>query len=187
VWGAADYADAVAAAAREVDEGPYLLVGHSFGGRVSAHLAADHPDLVAGVVFVGTPLLRNENAGRPKLAYRLVRSAHRRKLVPDATMERYRQKYGSADYRAAEGVMRDVLVRTVAEDYRTQLGRITAPVGFCWGELDTAAPADVARRAAELVADPVMVEIVPGIGHDVHRDAPEALQRVIDAVARAVR
>ena len=35
-------------------EGPALVVGHSFGGAVALVLAADRPDLVSGVVLLGS-------------------------------------------------------------------------------------------------------------------------------------
>jgi pimeloyl-ACP methyl ester carboxylesterase len=184
-WGAAGYADRVAELLRDAEVGPVLVVGHSFGGRVAAHLAADHPELVSGVVFIGTPLWRSAPAGKGPLAYRAVRRLRRLKLVPESVLESRRQRYGSADYRAADGVMRDVLVTVVNEDYRPQLSRIGVPVGFCWGAADTAAPASVATAAAELVAHCVTCDIVDGAGHDVHRSHPDRVAMVVDAVAGA--
>ena len=186
-WGAADYADAVATMLRDLDGGPVLVVGHSFGGRVAAHLAAAHPDLVSGVVFVGVPLLRQAASNKPAPLYRAVRAAHRMHLVPESTMERMRQRYGSRDYNAASGRMREVFVRVVAEDYREQLQQCDCPAAFCWGANDTAAPPAIAREAATLVRHLVRLDILDGVGHDVHRDAPEALISAIDAVAQAAR
>lgn len=186
VWGAARYAETIAQLLTEAQLGPVLVVGHSFGGRVAAHLAADHPDLVSGVVFAGAPLLRSDGP-KPSspLPYRIVRGLRRMKLVPESTLDAMRQRYGSADYRAARGVMRDILVTVVNEDYREQLAAIRAPVGFCWGADDTAARAEVARRAAELVPHCVVLDIVDGVGHDVHLTAPDRLAAVIDQVAAA--
>lgn len=185
-WGAGRYADQVADLIRVAELGPLLVVGHSFGGRVAAHLAADHPALVSGVVFAGAPLLRVATSGSSApLPYRVVRRLRRMRLIPESTLDAMRQRYGSADYRAASGVMRDVLVTVVNEDYTDQLGRISCPVGFCWGANDTAAPADTARRAAAIVANCVAVDIVDGVGHDVHRSAPDRLRTMIDAVHEA--
>ena len=36
-------------------EGPFVLVGHSYGGWMAQLLASRHPDLVAGLVLVDTP------------------------------------------------------------------------------------------------------------------------------------
>jgi pimeloyl-ACP methyl ester carboxylesterase len=103
-------------------------------------------------------------------------------VVSDARMEAQRRKRGSADYRNAQGVMRDTLVRQVNEDYREQLGRVRCHVEMVWGEDDTAATVAMAREAAGLLAD-AHLEVLPGIGHDTPRDAPGALR---DAVTRAL-
>jgi pimeloyl-ACP methyl ester carboxylesterase len=86
------------------------------------------------------------------LAFRLAKKAHQLGLLSDAKMEEQRRLRGSADYRNAEGVMRDTLVRLVNEDYRTELGRIDAPVEMVWGASDSAAPLLMAREASELLA-----------------------------------
>lgn len=184
-WGTAAYADRIAELLVEQATGPVLVVGHSFGGRVAAHLAADHPELVSGVVFIGTPFWRSSARSKGPLRYRVVRRLRRVRLIPESTLDAARRRYGSADYLAAEGVMRDVLVTAVNEDYRPQLARIGAPVGFCWGAEDTAAPAELATAAAQLVDCCVVCEIVDGAGHDVHRSHPDQLRTVVDAVAAA--
>jgi pimeloyl-ACP methyl ester carboxylesterase len=184
-WGAREYAERVAEFIRESNGGPYLVVGHSFGGRIAACLAADHRDLVVGVVFIGVPLLRATPTSKSPLRYRLVRAARRMGLLSERRLEAARQRYGSQDYRNARGVMRDVLVRLVNEDYRDELARISCPVGLLWGSHDTAAPPAIARRAQSLLAHVAAIEIVEGAGHDVHRDSPDDVCRVIAAVAEA--
>jgi len=187
VWGGAEYAECLAGALGELAlPRPLVVVGHSFGGRVAVCLAAARPDLVDGLVLCGVPLLRLHPAARPSLGYRMVRAAHRWHLVSDAAMERRRHRSGSADYRNADGIMRDVLVRTVNETYEQQLRAVHCPTSFLWGEGDTAAPADVARRASELVSQVVDVEIVVGAGHDVHREHPERVRAHVDAVVERV-
>lgn len=161
-WGSEQYADAVAAALDGLP--PVILVGHSFGGRVAVRLAAKHPELVAGIVLTGVPLLRLTAAPRASASYRLVRWLARRGLVSQSVLEAQRHKHGSADYRAAQGVMRDVMVRVVAETYDDDLARITAPVRMVWGEKDTAAPPDAGLAASALVANATF-RVVPGAGH----------------------
>ncbi len=68
-------------------------------------------------------------------------------LVGDERMERARQRYGSADYRAARGVMREVLVTAVHETYEAQLEEIVQPVHLVWGADDPDVPVEIANRA----------------------------------------
>jgi pimeloyl-ACP methyl ester carboxylesterase len=133
----------------------------------------------------GVPLLRPQSAGRPKATLRIARWANQRGLVSETRVDKLRERYGSADYRAAHGVMRAVLVRSVAEDYSEALARVQAPVGFCWGERDTAATVDVAKRAAALVQNVCCFDVVDGVGHDVILQAPDRARRALDQVVEA--
>jgi pimeloyl-ACP methyl ester carboxylesterase len=161
-WGSADYAEHLAAGL--AGSGPFLLVGHSFGGRVAVRIAAQHPELVSGLVLTGVPLVRATPAPQPRLALRAAKRLHAAHVLPGSVVDRLRRRGGSADYQAAQGVMRDVLVRVVGEDYREDLARIAVPVHMVWGEHDDAAPVAGARLAAELIPD-VRLDVVPGAGH----------------------
>lgn len=147
-WGAREYAELLAPL---LEGGGWTVAGHSFGGRVAVHLAAGWPSLVDRVVLTGVPLLRRAPSGKAPLAFRLAKRAHAAGLLSDARMEAERRKRGSADYRSAEGVMRDTLVKVVNEDYREQLVGIEAPVEMVWGASDTAAPLEMAREAQALL------------------------------------
>lgn len=182
-WGSVEYAEHLAQAL--AGTGPYVVVGHSFGGRVAVRLAADHPELVASLVLTGVPLVRAAPAPRPALGLRVLKRLHAAHLVPASLLERVRRSSGSADYRAADGVMRGVLVRVVGEDYREDLARLAAPVRMVWGEADDAAPLAGARLAAALVpgAD---LRVVPGAGHLLTGELETAVTvAVADAVAEA--
>jgi pimeloyl-ACP methyl ester carboxylesterase len=159
---------------------PVVLVGHSFGGRVAVHLAEQRPAAVGGLVLTGVPLLhRAHRRGRPALRYQLGRLMHRWGLVNDTFLEGLRDKYGSADYRAASGVMRDILVKVVNESYEKQLRSISAPVDLVWGDGDDAAPPEIATRAEALLADARMT-LLGGTDHFVPSAAPAALREAID-------
>lgn len=177
-WGSADYAASVARALSgpEGPRRPVVVVGHSLGGRVAVHLAAAHPELVAGLVLCGAPVAPQVGPrSRPSLAFRLVRALHRAGLVRDGTMERARQRHGSSDYRAASGVMRQVLVRLVAEDYADALAAVRGPVELVWGDDDTSAPLLGARWLAEQLPD-ARLTVCPGAGHLVPTTAPGELR-----------
>lgn len=178
--GAAGYADAVAPVLAEM-AGPVVVVGHSFGGRVAVHLAAAHPESVAGLVLSGVPLVRPPGATSrtPAAAYRLARALHRRGLLGDARMEARRRRHGSADYRAATGVMRGVHVRVVNETYEEQLGAIACAVELVWADDDAEVPPAVARAALALLAD-AELSIVAGAGHLTPLTAPAALRAAVE-------
>jgi pimeloyl-ACP methyl ester carboxylesterase len=173
-WGSADYGSAVGAVLEEM-EGPIVLLGHSFGGRVAVHLANQRPESIGALVLTGVPLLRpSGRRASVAPAYKVVRRLHRMGIIPDATMEAARQRHGSADYRAAQGIMRQVLVRTVNETYGEQLDGVRCPVHLVWGADDTAAPLEMAQRALARVADGDL-DVFPGVGHLTPLEIPGAL------------
>ena len=179
VWGSREYAELVAAALP--DGGPFVVVGHSFGGRVAVRLAAANPERVRALVLTGVPLVRAAPPPRPALALRVAKRLRAAHLLPSPVLDRLRRRGGSADYQAADGVMRGVLVRVVNEDYRDDLSAITAPVHLVWGADDDAAPVAGARLAAELLG--VEVEVVPGAGHLLEGDLAGAVRgAVLDAI-----
>lgn len=166
VWGSARYAQELGPVLDEMAS-PVVVAGHSFGGRVAVHLAQQRPAQVAGLVLTGTPGLWPVPGGpsrRPAPRYRLGRWLHRRGLLSDARMEDLRQRYGSADYRAAQGVLRDILVAVVNERYDDVLRSLTCPVRLVWGDDDPAAPVAAPRLAAAALEHVALTE-VPGAGH----------------------
>ena len=173
--GAAAYADAVEPLLTECAS-RVVVMGHSFGGRVGVELAVRHPDAVAALVLCGVPLLRRSDqpTARPALRFRLARALHRRRLLGDGTMERMRQQFGSADYRNATGVMRDVLTAVVNETYEAQLSQISQPTELVWGRLDNTVPVEIAERAAQILAD-ARLTVLDDVGHFVPTEAPDAL------------
>lgn len=182
--GSAGYAAVVAPVLEDLAAagGPLVVVGHSFGGRVALHLAAEHPGAVAALVLTGVPKLVASTAPstKPAIGYRVARALNRRGLLPDARMEELRKKSGSADYRNASSVtMRNVLVTVTNENYEEQLRASSCPIELVWGEVDTAAPLDVATHAAILVGDRATLTVLPGIDHFTPVKAAEALAAAI--------
>lgn len=178
VFGADAYADILVGMLDSFDRPP-VLVGHSFGGRVAVCLAAKHPDRVGSLILTGVPLIRLQTGQGPAAGYRFVRWLNRIGLITDERMEREKRSRGSEDYRAATGVMRDILVKVVNESYEGHLNRINSHVHLLWGENDSDVPLSVAEAAQALIDD-CSLEILPGVGHFVPLEAPEALRAAIE-------
>lgn len=184
VWGTKDYAALTAEAVASLGA-PQILLGHSFGGRVAVRLAASWPDLVSGLVLTGVPLLRKKPAAvLPARHFRIARWGHRHGLVSEARMEKLRQRYGSADYRRASGIMRSILVRVVNESCEEDLARIKCPVELVWGSNDTETPLTAAREACKLVPQARMV-VIAEAGHMTPLTASDALRESVGRLVRA--
>ena len=184
VIGAEGYAELVSPILSEFEEPP-VLVGHSFGGRISVCLAARFPERIGPVILTGAPVVRITPSRPPKLSYRIIRSLSKARIVSDKRMEKLRRQSGSADYRSATGVMRDILVKVVNESYEPQLRDMQSQVLLLWGDSDGEVPVSVARTTAEIIGatgDEPELRVLEGVGHHVPVEAPEELRKAIDSV-----
>jgi pimeloyl-ACP methyl ester carboxylesterase len=182
--GARHYADLILPTLREIGDGPFVLVGHSFGGRVGLVVASQHRELVDELILTGVPLVRLRAPAKAPLAYRTVRWLAQRHLVSPRRLERARHKYGSRDYRNAEGVLRQVLVANVQETYEPELSALEVPVTFLWGSDDSEVPREVAIRAASLVKGTANVRVLEGVGHFVPLEATDELVSIVREALR---
>lgn len=186
VLGAHGYADIVARLLPEFERPP-VVVGHSFGGRVAVCLAASSPNRIGPLVLSGVPLVRSAPSAPPVLAYRLVRALNRWGIISDERLEAEKRKRGSADYRAASGVMRDILVKVVNEDYRGELEGMRSEVTLLWGEEDREVPpvtATTAREIMEQAGISVRLEIITGVGHHLPSERPQTLREAVEEMMR---
>jgi pimeloyl-ACP methyl ester carboxylesterase len=180
-WGFGEYAESLVPLFDEPGAlaDRVVVVGHSFGGRVAVRLANLVPDRIERLVLTGVPLLdRRDRVTKPATAYRLVRRLHRMGLVGESRLRAMQERYGSPDYRAAQGVMRGVFVRLLSEQYTEDMAAIGCPVELVWGDGDTEVPLEVAERAVGLFPN-ARLATLPGVGHLTPTEAPRQLRSVI--------
>jgi len=166
-----------------------VLVCHSFGGRVALDLAARRPDLVGGLVLMGSAGVRPKRSKTYYLklySYKAIRGLSK---VPGFSwllsdfIEQYRVKYGSSDYKKASEVMRKTLSSVVDEDLTGVMGGIKAPTLLIWGEKDTATPVEHGRVMESLIpgakAPGGGLIVYEGLGHYAFlQKAPETLKAI---------
>jgi len=179
-WSPADYAKWLT---QGIDpERPPVIVGHSFGGRIAIRLAAGYPHLVKSLVLTGVPVGKRLSQKKPPLQLRLVKTLRTMGLVTEARVDALRKKFGSADYNAAHGVMREVLVKAVNEDYFDDLSEIAHHVDLVWGEKDVPAPVALAQKADSVLAHSSLT-VVAESAHLLDENLRKALT---EAITRAV-
>lgn len=124
-----------------------ILVGHSFGGRVSVKYASMYE--VEKVVLL-SPALRGHD--RKGLKTKVLKSL---KKVPGINkLEGWAKNHiGSRDYKAASPMMKKVLVNTVNEDLSDDAKNIKAPVILIYGNLDSEVPEEDTKEYERLIPD----------------------------------
>lgn len=170
-WSIFDYRDFVKQILTELDVKNPIMIGHSFGGRVSIAYASEYP--VEKVVLFGSPCIEKDKTKSFKV--RMLKTA---KKVPGlrSIAEKMKKYMGSEDYRNATPIMRNILVKTVNQDLSEQAKKISAPVLMIWGDLDEAAPLEDAKELEKLIPDAGLV-VLPGCTHYAYL---EALPQVIN-------
>ena len=168
VWGVEEYTRSVEALAKaEGIENP-ILIGHSFGGRVSiVYASRNKTQKIILVDAAGVKPRRSLSYYRKVYTFKLLK-----RILPlivgrkraEAMIEARRSKAGSSDYNQATPMMRAILSKCVNEDLCHLMPKIEAPTLLFWGEMDTATPLADAKRMEKLIPDAGLVT-VSGAGH----------------------
>jgi len=95
-------------------------------------------------------------------------------------IERMKNKHGSADYRKASPLMKQVLVKTINEDLTDMLPNINVPTLLVWGDMDTATPLSDAKIMEDKIPDAGLV-ILKNTGHYSFLEDFYTFSRVIDS------
>lgn len=136
-----------------------IVIGHSFGGRV-AIVYASRNDTQKLVLF-GSPCVRANDSESFKV--KVLKSL---KKVPGINkLEGFAKKHiGSRDYKNASEVMRKILVNVVNEDLSECAKKIVAPTLLIWGDNDTEAPLEDAKKLEKIIADAGLI-VLPNSTH----------------------
>ena len=152
-----------------------VLIGHSFGGRISVKLAAEYPELLdKKLVLIGTPgFPRRKNLYQTLRVFSLKYLAKILKLIDSVFSTKFFQnyfvpKFGSADYQQA-GSLRKLLVKTVNENLSSFAEQIKLKTLLLWGETDEQAGLEQAHSYHSAIKDSEL-RIVKYHGHEPFAD-----------------
>ncbi len=171
-WDTIHYTDLVQQYILDRLTGSVLLVGHSFGGRVSVRLGARRLAQVRGLVLMGVPGLPLPRWSRRWVRRTSIRTLRRmliglKPVLGEAPIQWHTARFGSKDYLAA-GALRSVLVKVVNEDLTESAQSIASPVLLIWGTDDTETPIWLARRYQSLLGGRATLELLPHKDHHLY-------------------
>jgi 2-succinyl-6-hydroxy-2,4-cyclohexadiene-1-carboxylate synthase len=172
----------------------FVLCGYSLGGRVALHVALAHPERVSRLVLVAStagiddPLLRAERReADEQLAADLERGTieefaerwMRQPLfagMPPGAARHWRAAILRNDPGALAAALRGIGAG-VMEPLWARLGELPMPATLIAGERDGRYAA-IGRRLAAALPDARLL-VVPGAGHGLPREAPQAVAAAI--------
>lgn len=184
-WSILDYTKLVLHFADHCALDHIYLFGHSFGGRLGLVLGADHPQRIIRMALANSAGVRSTPSHQAQfrlLMYRTALNALRRAgLTASADKLRswYGDRYGSPDYRAVQGTMRETFVRVVNDDLLPYAARVQVPTLLFWGDRDTDTPLAQGRLLEKTIPDAGLV-LWQGAGHYSYLDRLADTVRVMD-------
>ncbi len=145
-----------------------ILIGHSFGGKLSIILGSKYPELVEKIVLVNSAGLIPKRGPKYYLkvySFKTLRAIYKTIFQDNKEkIEKFYKKFGSTDYKDASGVMRKILVIVVNENLLPILNKIKAPTLLIWGDKDTSTPLYMGRIMEKEIPDSGLV-VLEGTGH----------------------
>ena len=175
----------------------FTVVGTSIGGTVAMRYTADHPERIERLVLISPGSLEPRVRGRttpanvPKaadlLGYILPKSFTRFMLtndygdperVTDAVVDEWYEMWMREGNRLA---MLNLLRQYVSGGVEDKIRAVSVPVLLIWGEKNKRVPLALAYETKDLLVNSpeVRLEVLPGIGHMLVQEAPEASSQLI--------
>lgn len=183
-WNSYDYAECVDKFIRLMKLDSIILFGHSHGGRISIILSGTH-NYVKKLVLI-------DSAGiipKRKLSYyikvysfKLLKSIYLLLVKGDSKeqkLDKFYKKYGSADYKASDGIMRQTMVKVIHDNLADLLSHIKAPTLLIWGENDEDTPVYMGKIMEEKIKDSGLI-VFKDAGHYSYVDNYEQFKAVIN-------
>ncbi|GFN36285.1 alpha/beta fold hydrolase [Tepidimicrobium xylanilyticum] len=170
VFGSEDYARILKEFIDKMGVKKIVLIGHSFGGKLSILLGIKYPEIIDKIVLINSAGLV------PKRGLKYYIKVYGFKTLKflyniiffwankEEKREKFYKRFGSTDYREADGIMRKILVRVVNEDFKEILKEIKSPTLLIWGDKDTATPLYMGKIMESQIPDSGLV-ILEGAGH----------------------
>lgn len=182
-WGLDEYAAFVAAFLQKIGvHDPWAVLGHSNGGAIAIRGLAKQTLSTEHLILLASAGIRNVYKGRNK-ALRILAKAGKVVTMPlpgrvKKKLQRKVYKTIGSDMLVAEH-MQETFKRVVTDDVRADAAQIAIPVLLVYGEADDATPVWYGEQYHELMVDSTL-EILPGAGHFVHLDRPDAVGKAIE-------
>lgn len=173
VWSLEDYADMVHALVEKLKIKKTIMVGHSFGGKVSIVYASKYK--VEKLILLASPY----KVAIPKvsLKVRILKRLAKLPLLKNIANQ-MKKNMGSTDYKNASPKMRSILVKHINTDVSELCKDIKCPTLIIWGTKDEAVPLIDAYELEKLISNSAVIEY-PGLTHYAYLEDLNKTIRVI--------
>lgn len=191
-WRLERYADTLIALLDSLGTRQATICGMSMGGYILLDLLKRHPERCSAAVFIVTKSGADDAAGKERrLALAREATSHGSHVVadvfanilfapgiPERMPELVREVYGWMTATPPAGISAGLMAMRGREDYTGILPSIRVPSLVIGADSDRAIPPENSRMLAEAMSS-AMLCTIPGGGHMVNMEQPEAFNRCL--------
>jgi len=173
-WTIYDYAEAVKELIDELSIKKVILLGHSFGGRISLVYASLYG--CEKLICFGSPYCKElSKLPLKNRIYKQIKKIFFLRWLANIM----KNHIGSTDYKNASPMMKGVLVNAVNLDLTADVKKIKCPTLLIWGSLDTAVPVRRAYELEKLIPDAGVI-LYEGATHYAYLERLDSIVTVLD-------
>lgn len=184
VWGVENYVEIVKKLSDILKLEKFILIGHSFGGRIAIKFAAKYPEKLKALVLTGAAGIKHSLTLKQKIFFVLAKAG---KAIFSLSLinrlEKSAQKllYKIAqenDYYETQGAMRKTFKKITDEDLTGYLEKIKTLTLLVWGANDRSTPlADGRLMNLKIVNS--KLKIIDDANHRVPYQYPEKFAKIV--------
>ena len=151
-WSLDDYVEMVHSLVKELKIKNPVLIGHSFGGKISIIYASKYD--TERLVLLSSPykIAIKKQSLKVRILKRLAKVPGLKKMA-----NHFKKRMGSTDYKNASPMMRSILVKHVNTDTTEECKNITVPTIIIWGTNDVTVGIENAYEIEKLIKDSAVI------------------------------
>lgn len=188
-WSVEDYSNFILNFIKGIGLERMVLIGHSFGGRISIKFTTFYPERVKKLILCASAGIKHNLSIRQKIIYNLARVGNF--LFSKRPLRRYKDVFSNffyflvrrRDYHKLKRVMRATFQKIVIEDLKETLSKIKTKTLLIWGEKDKSVPLEDGYLMREKISQSIL-EIIPKTGHTLNLEEPQKLAQIVSRFLR---
>lgn len=165
-----DYSNTVSKFIQKLGLKNVIIIGHSFGGRITIKLSALHPELVKKIILIDSAGVRLTDSNRYKVVAKVAKPLFKPRFMQGLRKKIY-QTIGAEDYVETPG-LKETFVNIISEDLTRFMPKIVQPTLIIWGEEDTETPLEYAKIINKEIKGS-RLEVLDNAGHFSFLDQPQ--------------
>lgn len=182
-WNSYDYAECIYKFIQKLNLNISIIFGHSHGGRISIVLSSKY-NIANKLILIDSAGLIPKRSAKYYIKvywFKLLKNIYL--LIPaqnkEEKIQKFYRRYGSQDYKDANGIMRQTMVRVINDNLLKELKLIRVPTLLIWGENDEDTPLYMGKIMEANIPDSGLV-ILKGAGHYSYVDNYDQFRAVIN-------